>query len=457
MDSHYDTWLSNLDLLSQSNLKHILIYPAIPLMIYHFTYSLILGSGFYKSISSCNICHLAIFLLLFQYTMEKYFSKYTKYTGTVVCFCVNFACFAHALNLSPESAKYFVICSSVITLRSDFIIYSTRLIGNVMKITMLILWYYMDYLNGTFTLQSLLNTILPTLFILWVGYYSDSNRDKIFRMIYNYQQSSEIEKFKLGKLLKSIPDSLVVIENDFRIELVNDYFREAFEVCETKEVQDLFKYFTYCEARRMYPYNQESLTFYEDVIHFMNSGLSDSVLFGTVKYKDKYFEWRGSKTRWSSSNSTILISREVTSIIHLEISRSESKYKTAMLRSVSHELRTPTGAITSLSENMLEIPNLPEKVRSDLEIVRVCAKLLLNLINDLLDYSQLITGTFSVCKRHFEFRPFLEECSSLLKVQCNTRRLDVITFIDPNIPEVIYSDPDRLRQIILNLVSNSIK
>jgi signal transduction histidine kinase len=315
----------------------------------------------------------------------------------------------------------------------------------------------MDYLNGTFNFNSFVNTILPTLFIIWVGYYSDCNRDNIFRRIYNYQQEIEIERFKIENLLRSITESLVVIENEFRIELVNDNFRGVFEVSDTYEIQDLLKGFNYWESRKMYPYNQESLTFYEDVIHFMNLGPSNSVLFGTVKYKDKYFEWRGSKSRWNSSNSIILISREVTSFIHLEISRSESKYKTAMLRSVSHELRTPTGAIASLSENMLEIPNLPDKVRSDIEMVIVCAKLLLNLINDLLDYSQILTGTFNVCKRNFEFRPFLQECSSLLKVQCNIRKLDVITSIHPNIPEVIYSDPDRLRQIILNLLSNSIK
>ena len=83
-----------------------------------------------------------------------------------------------------------------------------------------------------------------------------------------------------------------------------------------------------------------------------------------------------------------------------------------------------------------------------------CSKFLLSLSNDLLDYAQIEVGKFNLNLIEINLRHFLIDIQNLIKTKTESRGLDLILDIDKDIPITIKSDPNRLRQIIINLVGN---
>lgn len=129
-----------------------------------------------------------------------------------------------------------------------------------------------------------------------------------------------------------------------------------------------------------------------------------------------------------------------------------------MLRSVSHELRTPLNAITFFTNEIVqESTNINEEERKKLKMVSISSKLVLSLIDDLLDYSKIISGVFTVNKSACDIKRIIENTCELISFQASKKNLSLNIRIDPNIPISIYTDSLRFSQILLNLLSNSLK
>lgn len=128
-----------------------------------------------------------------------------------------------------------------------------------------------------------------------------------------------------------------------------------------------------------------------------------------------------------------------------------------LLRSVSHELRTPINAISFLTQDLLENSSLSDETHEKLKIVNVSSQLLLNLVNDLLDYSRMLAGVFAINKCFFNIKDALENAIELIKLQAKKKNITLMLRIDPELNLLIYSDPFRLSQVLLNLLSNALK
>ncbi|KAL4471218.1 hypothetical protein ABPG72_007585 [Tetrahymena utriculariae] len=132
------------------------------------------------------------------------------------------------------------------------------------------------------------------------------------------------------------------------------------------------------------------------------------------------------------------------------------KYQTQMLAQVSHELRTPLSCI------MLMLEQLQQKISSELSkkflrpSINSC-NLLLSLINDILDLAQINAGKFTFIFQKFRLSKLLKETIKLLKQKAQLKGIDLILDYDKSIPRYIISDPNRLRQILVNLIGNSLK
>jgi signal transduction histidine kinase len=90
-------------------------------------------------------------------------------------------------------------------------------------------------------------------------------------------------------------------------------------------------------------------------------------------------------------------------------------------------------------------------------MISVSSKLLLTLVNDLLDYSKMLAGVFSVVKTNFELKSIIESACELIAIQAKKKGLRLTIRIDPTLPYSISSDPLRMSQVILNLLSNALK
>jgi two-component system sensor histidine kinase/response regulator len=126
------------------------------------------------------------------------------------------------------------------------------------------------------------------------------------------------------------------------------------------------------------------------------------------------------------------------------------------LATVTHELRTPMNAILGMTELALN-EELPEMVRDYLLTAKDSADTMLSIINDILDYSRADISRDPPDIVSFEVRQLLEMTLRRLSVYTHERGLDLAASVDPDVPLRVYGDPARLRRLLSNLVSNSIK
>jgi PAS domain S-box-containing protein len=151
------------------------------------------------------------------------------------------------------------------------------------------------------------------------------------------------------------------------------------------------------------------------------------------------------------------ISHDITHLKRLEKElREVSQAKSDFLANMSHELRTPIGGILGITEMDLA-RDLPSEIRGDLEMIRSSASSLINIINDLLDLSRIEARKLKLYPVDFEVRRMLNDLVQNIKPLAHERGLLLTLEIERNVPEFLHGDPDRLGQILTNLIGNAIK
>jgi len=187
-------------------------------------------------------------------------------------------------------------------------------------------------------------------------------------------------------------------------------------------------------------------------------------LWGMVSFHEKKEE-----RRWTATEFSILQSFAATLAANIEqremeqeivrakeLAETASRAKSEFMANMSHELRTPMNGIIGFTDLVLTT-NLQRPQREYLQNVRKSAYGLLTIINDILDFSKIEAGKLFIDHATFNLNELVEETVDLLSVKAYEKKLEMLFWIDPQLPALYNGDATRVRQILVNLVGNAIK
>jgi PAS domain S-box-containing protein len=133
------------------------------------------------------------------------------------------------------------------------------------------------------------------------------------------------------------------------------------------------------------------------------------------------------------------------------------KVKSQFLANISHEIRTPLTAVLGFADVLRRRSDLPSDAADEIERIHVAGRGLLALVNDVIDFSQLEADQFVVRPRPTRLTDLTDEVIAVFSEAARAKDLSLSAAIDPTLPDVCSLDPDRVRQMLFNLVGNAIK
>jgi len=165
-------------------------------------------------------------------------------------------------------------------------------------------------------------------------------------------------------------------------------------------------------------------------------------------------QWQGSVVVFSDVREERLLQQRL--LEARDAAESAVRLKADFLSTMSHEIRTPLNGVIGMTDLLLDTP-LDSEQTEFAHTIKISADALLTIINDILDFSKIEAGQLKLEHTDFSLRQTIESSLDVLAAKAHEKELTLASFIAPELPDHLLGDPTRIRQILLNFLSNAIK
>jgi len=187
-------------------------------------------------------------------------------------------------------------------------------------------------------------------------------------------------------------------------------------------------------------------------VDFIPKPINPQILSGKVKVFIDLYEQRQQLEQEIISRKKIENELELARISAESANRSKSMF----LATMSHEIRTPLNGVIGMTDIIAQT-NLTEQQIEYLNIIRLSGQNLLSIINDILDFSKIESGQLILEQIPVKISELTEEMTMVFKFKTQEKKIELSADIDPKVPSIIIGDSVRIKQIVINFISNAIK
>lgn len=387
----------------------------------------------FKLIDQLFFCFSIIFLYVVQVWVvnpnffSKYSSNYWFYSGS-----------------SIESIRAFLYCSRV---RWQYMMPTSLFLNFLLLINFIRLNENNEVTYFQIIFPFITSNALPFFF-----YLHEKNFRKIFEKNLDYQ--SKLKSYE--KLIKCVLPCQLIVLNKKKVVFCNEECKKLNNCKSESELLNII------QSEYMLSEDTGGENMIEYIKKIKDISFNNFHNFHTQKVdlntKDTlHFDVKVQKTNWQGEDSLLILLHDITAVKNLEKMKEMDIYKDQLLATVSHDFRTPLHGIMGILEMSLDRIN-DNLLKIDLNIALKSSKLLLFMVNDILDYSQIKKGKLRLVFSKNNLHYIVDEVFNIVKFQAEKKGLRMLC----NFPEqlrniTVHTDPRRLQQILLNLLSNAIK